>query len=88
MENNLPLVLFSYRRLVLPLSSPNPIIDFISPEELRSIGLLRGLSDIQIARAMSQMWDDEFKQEFYNCLGYYPTLKIILSKSHPNINHD
>jgi hypothetical protein len=83
MQNNLPLLLFSYRRLILPLSSPDSVIEFISPEELRSIGLLRGLSDTHITRAMTQMWDEDFKQEFYNCLGYYPTLKISLSKSLP-----
>jgi hypothetical protein len=83
-KNNDDLIYFSYRRLIVPLSNNTHTIEVITPEELRSIGLLRGLTDIQIARAMSQIWDDEFKQQFYNCLGYYPTLKIDLTKLPPN----
>jgi hypothetical protein len=80
MEDNL--IFFAHRRQIL--DRPRGLIDLATPEELRAIGLLKNCSDNTISEAIKQVWDEEFRQQFYNKLGLYPTLKLSLSKITPN----
>jgi hypothetical protein len=81
-NSNSDLILSAYRREVLA-NNESEIIEFITPEQMRAIGLLKGCSDIIISDAMSQVWDEQFRRQFFNQLGFYPTLKIHLINSPP-----